>query len=165
VTFADIFCDGAPIGLFRTGTGYRDAICSIFDRFNRQWLANAGSCGAGYVPEIQWQGVEKDTEPDPAKFWVRVSNATILEDQESLRGPLTTRYQTDGIVLCQLYCPKTEAGITIGRCLARVARDIFRGLRISASIKFINPRIIELDPEDKLYRFDVVIRYEYFEIV
>jgi len=143
-------------------TTYDEAIDTIFGHFNTEWNAGSGAI-VGYIPEIQWQGVGKFSRPDPAKFWIRVSNAPILQRQTSLRG-LDTRYNTFGQFLVQLYCPKTESGITIGRTVAAFTRNIFLGQALE-TVKFVNVKLIELDPESANYRFDITARYEYSEIV
>ena len=160
MSLADLF----GISLFTTGTNYESAIDQLFGRFYQQWKANSSAI-AGYIPEIQWQGVEKDTPPDNDKFFVRVSNKTIDERPTTLRGVNGTRYETIGLIECELFCPKNKAGITVGRQLAVLARDIFKGKRLSDIVNIEKTQISEIENKDtKYYLFLTTSRYRYFEI-
>lgn len=159
----DIF-GGTEVPLFFTDTSYEDAIDEIFGRFWSKWKTQSTAI-AGYVPTVQWVGVELDEKPDVSKFSIRTSNTTVDERQTSLRGDSGTRYDTVGVLLMQLYCPKTAAGRTIGKKLATLARDIFRGKRISKTVKFEHVRIVELEPTEKHNRFNILANYNYFTVV
>ena len=160
MTLAALFCPD----LLHTGTNYESAIRTLFGRFKEQWEANSAAI-VGYVPDVQWQGVEKDTPTDNDQFFVRVSNKTIDERPTSLRGSEGTRYETIGDLNCELYCPKTEDGITKGRQLAALARDIFKGKRLSEIVSIIKTELREVDnAREKYYLFLTITRYRYYEI-
>jgi len=152
------------VSLFHSGSNYTNAINTLFSRFRSQWILQSPSI-VGYVPDIQWQGVEKDAPPPNDEFFVRVSNKTIDERPTTLRGANGTRYETVGNLTCELYCPKTENGITKGRELATLARDIFKGKRLSEVVSIIKTEVKEIDnAREKEYLFLTITRYTYFEI-
>lgn len=143
---------------------YEDAIDEMFEAFNVAWLANSAAV-ASYVPEVRWPGVEEPETPDASKFWVRVSQQTVSEEQSTLRNDESVqRYTADGLLFVQLFCPKSDAeSMAKGRKLAVIARNAFRGKTTSGKVWFRNARINEIPPEDKFYRFNVVTEYEYDE--
>lgn len=145
-------------------TNYEDAIDEMFGIFKTAWEANSAAV-ASYIPEVRWPGVEEPTTPETSKFWVRVSQQTVDEEQSSLRnGDFVQRYTADGVIFVQLFCPKSDAqSMTNGRKLAIIARNAFRGNATSGKVWFRNARINELPPEEKFYRFNVVAEYEYDE--
>lgn len=145
-------------------TNYEAAIDEMFAQFRIPWEANSAAV-AGYVPEVRWPGVEEIDPPDASKYWARVSQQTVDEQQTTLRnGEFAKRYTADGLVFVQIFCPKSDAeSMTTGRRLATIARNAFRGQSTSGNVWFRNARIKELEPEAKFYRFNVVTEYEYDE--
>jgi len=147
-------------------TTYSNAIDEINAMFWTDWNSVKTSDLAGYVPEVRWQHVEGVAPPDGSKFWARVSSQTAFEEQTALAGnDGARRYTASGIVIVQLYCPKSlsRAG-EIGRKLAEVARNSFRGKSTSSSVWFRNARINELAPEENVYRFNIVAEFNYDEM-
>ena len=101
---------------------YEDAIDEIFALFNEAWNAKATAV-AGYVPEVRWPGVEEPDKLDYAKFWARVSQQTVLDEQNTLKNE-DVCYTTDGLVFIQIFCPKSNnLSMTEGRQLATIARN------------------------------------------
>jgi len=146
-------------------TTYVEAIDQIFSLFNSAWVANSSAI-AGYVPEVRWPGVEETGTPDASKFWARVSQQTVLEEQATLSDNNgKRRYTADGLIFVQLFCPKSDVeAMDKGRKLAVIARNSFRGKTTSGKVWFRNARINELAPEESAYRFNVVAEYEYDEV-
>ena len=150
-------------------TTYSNAIDEINAVFWQDWNSAKTSSVAGYVPEIRWQYVEEPSSPDGSKFWGRVSTQTVFEEQSTLSDeaglPGQKRYTSSGMVFVQIFCPKSlaQAG-EIGRKLAEVARNSFRGKSTPGKVWFRNARINELSPEDLFYRFNVVAEFEYDEV-
>lgn len=146
-------------------TTYTEAVDQIFALFKTALNSNA-SAVVGYVPEIRWQGVEKPGTPDPSKYWCRVSQITVDEDQATLSDDNgKRRYTSYGLVFVQLFCPKSDVeAMAKGRSLAMIARNAFRGKTTSGRVWFRNARIKELDPDSDSIRFNIVSDYEYDEI-
>lgn len=144
---------------------YTQAIDEMFALFFEQWKANAPTV-IGEVPEIRWPGVDEDKLPNMSKFWARISQQTVMEEQTSIAGnDGKTRYTASGLIFVQLFCPKSDSrAMDRGRKLAIVARNAFRGKTTSGKVWFRRARIQELTPEDNAYRFNVVAEYEYDEI-
>lgn len=146
-------------------TDYVTAIDEMFSLFYEAWLAQSSDV-VGYVPEVRWPGVEEPQTPDFSKYWLRVSQQTVIEEQTALAGSDSKRrYTASGLIFVQLFCPKSEAdAMENGRKLAVVARNSFRGKTTSGKVWFRNARINELTPEESAYRFNVVAEYEYDEV-
>jgi hypothetical protein len=146
-------------------TDYVTAIDEMFSLFNEAWLAQSSDV-VGYVPEVRWPGVEEPQTPDFSKYWLRVSQQTVIEEQTALAGSDSKRrYTASGLIFVQLFCPKSEAvAMENGRKLAVIARNSFRGKTTSGKVWFRNARINELAPEESAYRFNVVAEYEYDEV-
>jgi len=123
----------------------------------------------GYVPEVQWQGVQYRTMPDGSKYWARLSKQTVIESQATLSTceglPGQRKYETSGLIFVQIFCPKSDSqAFELGQKLATVARNAFRGKVTPGKIWFRNVRINELEPEELYQRFNVVSEYEYNEL-
>lgn len=145
-------------------TTYEEAIDEIFEIFKVAWDANSAAI-VGYVPEIRWQGVEEPNSPDYSKFWCRVSQQTVIEQQSGFRNGECKPYTTEGLVFIQIFCPKSDSeSMTKGRKLAIVGRDAFRGNSTSGKVWFKNARVNELPAEIQWIRLNVVAEYEYDEI-
>jgi len=143
---------------------YEEAIDQIFGIFRAAWFTNSEAI-VGYVPELRWWGVEEPNEPNTSVFWARVSQQTVTEEQSTLQNGECIRYETEGLVFVQLFCPKSDAkSIEKGRKLAMLARDAYRGNSTDGNVWFRDARIKELDPEKDWFRFNVVAEYTYDEI-
>lgn len=145
-------------------TEYEEAIDEMFALFNIAWQAGTSSI-VSYIPEIQWPGVEPAVKQDASKYWCRVSQRTVSEEQSCLKNSEgVTTYTAEGNVFIQLFCPRSDSqSMQLGRKLAVVARNAFRGKTTSGKVWFRNCRIKELDPEEKYNRFNVVCDYQYDE--
>lgn len=148
-------------------TTYPNAIDEMFAAFRTVW--NAGSAAiAGYVPEVRWPGVEKDDKPPTEKYWVRVSQQTVAENQATVNADTVNgkrRFTGLGLIFIQIFAPMSKSdGYDKGRQLSVLAKSAFRGQDTPGGVIFRNARINELAPDGKAYRFNVVSEYEYDEI-
>lgn len=145
-------------------TTYENAVSEMFERFYSVWQAGTTAI-VGYVPEVRWQGVENGQAPGYDKFWVRVSQQTVLEQQSTLRNPTCgQRFRTDGLLFIQLFCPKSDpSAMEFGRKLATLARNAFRGYTTASGVWFRNPRVSELESEERWVRLNVTVNYQYDE--
>lgn len=146
---------------------YDAAIDEMYALFNLAWLANSAAI-AGYVPEVRWPNIEEPSKPDGSKFWARVSSQTVGEPQGGMGAcetPYEKRYEAYGLLFVQIFCPKENArSMELGRLLAKLARNAYRGKSTPGGVWFRNVRIQELADEAMFHRFNVVAEYEYDEV-
>jgi hypothetical protein len=141
-------------------TNYIDAIDEMFSLFLAAWNAGSGAI-VGYIPVIVWP--DSKTEPEIKKFYCKVSQQTVNEDQSALKCQ-NKRYENNGLIFVQIFCPSSDvAAKEKGRLLAVVARDAFRGNKTSGGVVFHKTRIQELLPQNGAERFNVVSEYQYDE--
>jgi len=147
---------------------YDAAISEMAKLFKAAWLVNSGAV-FGYVPAVEWYGIEDKEKIDRSKVWVAFTTQSVIEEQGSLSTCVdqadTRMYDAAGLVIIQLFLPKSvDNAVFLGRQLAKVARNAFRGKKTDGGIVFYNVRINNVDPEDQFYRFNVVAEYEYSEL-
>jgi hypothetical protein len=146
---------------------YDQYIDAIFAQFLERWTDGEVDALLGYDTDVAWQGLHA-SKPDNSKFWVRVSQQTVLERQMTLSdcvgAPGKKRYGTTGLLFVQIFCPIADPrSMELGRKLAIIARSAFRGQSVS-NVTFRHARIQEVAPEQELNRFNVVTEYEYSEL-
>lgn len=142
-------------------TNYVEAIDEIFGTFNAAWQAGAAGI-VGYVPEVRYVGVELPTSPASGKFWARLSSQGVKEPQATFNGVAVQRYTAYGLIFVQLFCPKSVSNsMQLGRKLAELTKNCYKGVSTQNCVWFRNGRIQELEPEDLFYRFNIVTEYEY----
>lgn len=146
-------------------TDYVAAVDEMFALFDAAFTANAPAV-VGYMPDIRWQGINEGTTPDASKYWCRVSQQTVEEEQSTLADKDgKKRYTATGLIFVQLFGPIADVeAFEKGRLLAVIARNVFRGKSTSGKVWFRNARIRELPNEESAVRFNVVAEYEYDEI-
>ena len=148
---------------------YDEGLDEIFALFSAAWLANTPAI-VGYMPDVRWPNIEEPAKPPSDKFWARVSNKTVLEEQCSMSAcveqPGLRRYEISGLVFVQIFCPKQLATASeLGKKLAIIARNAFRGKQTEPGrVWFRNTTINELPPEALFYRYNVVSEYEFDDI-
>jgi hypothetical protein len=147
---------------------YPSAIDQINEQFMTAWQAGAIDI-VGYVPEIRWDGNEKATPPDGQKFWVLHSVQNVKEMQASLSDntglPGQKRYTSLGLVIIQFFMPKNVANAkSLGRTLAMIAKNAYRGKNTANGIWFKNVRINDLPTFEDWYRLNVIAEYSYDEL-
>lgn len=123
----------------------------------------------GYIPQVLWQGSLQTSIPDGSKFWARVSQQTVTDEQATLSTcegkPGQKKYTVRGLVFVQIFCPRSSGqAFQVGQKLAMVARKSFRGQSTAGKVWFRNARIQELPPEELFERFNVVAEFEYDEL-
>lgn len=143
---------------------YAEAVDEMF-ALVQTTVVNDTSAIIGYELQVEWVGVENETPLDLTKYWIRVSENTVTEEQATLRnGSFKTRYETDGLIIVQLFCPKSDAqAMEKGRSLAMLLRNTFRG-KSTDCVWFRNSRINNLPAEDNWLRFNIISEYEYDEL-
>lgn len=147
---------------------YDQYIDAMFAHFLERWTDGEVNTLLGYDTEIRWVGVSAP-KPDNTKYWIRVSQQTVLERQKTLSdcagAPGKKRYKTEGLLYVQLFCPiANPQSMELGRKLAIIVRSAFRNQGV-AGVTFRHARIQDgLAPEQELNRFNIVTEYEYDEL-
>lgn len=147
-------------------TTYSAAVDSMFGLINTAWIdKSADIVGYGSVPNLYWQGNEPAEKPAKDKFWGRVSAQNVGERQTTLKTGIASnenrRYTSTGLLFIQIFCPMSDVqAMEKGRLLSEMVRNCFRG-KEAGSVWFRNSRINELPPADDMYRFNIVVDYEY----
>ncbi len=146
-------------------TTYYNAVIEMFSLFNQTWNAMSSPI-AGYVPKIYWQGVEDSEKPDRSKYFCRVSQRTVSEEQATIgEEQKRRRYRNIGFVQIDIFCPRSEVmAFDIGRRLSILARNTYRGKETASNIWFRNCRIAEPSIEPDSYRFVVFAEYEFDDV-
>ena len=145
---------------------YEEAIDEIFSVFRQMWKdpVNGPEAIVGYQPKVLWPGIQEPDKPEKDKFWARISQVTISDDQTAFCGDMDALFTNDGILIVNLFCPMSNNdGFTNGRKISTLIRDAYRSVKTPGGAWFRNPRIQELDPEAHFYRFNVIVEYEYDE--
>jgi len=148
-------------------TTYRQAVDDIFTLFAAKWNAETTAI-VGYIPVVQYQNIEAPGKIPTDKYWCRVSQKGIDEQQSSLSNsviaPGNRNYSPIGLVFVQLFAPRSahNAMLTL-RALAEVARSAYRGKRSPNDVVFNRTRIVELDPDETFFSINVISEYEYDE--
>lgn len=151
-------------------TTYSEAIDAMFALFNDAWVDGAGALAeTTLVPDIRWPGVEEPEIPPVDSFWCRVSTQQVSEPLTSFKSGVAPtenkRYSAVGLLFVQIFCPMSDSrAMEKGRLLAELARDAFRGKQTANDVWFRNARIQNLPPEDRFYRFNIVVEYTYDDI-
>ena len=147
---------------------YQQARDAMFTLFYLAWTSNAPAI-VGSVPEIRWQGKEVAAKPPVDNYWCRVSASNVGEPQGSLQSsvasPGNRRYNAQGILVIELFCPMSVSDSHVkGEDLAVVARDAFKGKETSNGVWFRNATIKARPASEDAYRFNIVVEYEYDDI-
>jgi len=146
----------------------QDATNEMFGRYATA-IATVNPSIINYVPITYYQGKKVDEKPDTSKYFCRVSQATVMEEQRTLTtdcfAPGFKRFGVDGILCVQIFCPKSDARAwERGRAMAKIVRDAYRRNVAGDSIVYRRSRIVELSPELECLRLNVIAEYEYDEI-
>ncbi len=146
---------------------YLTALDDIFSQVDQTWNAISLSM-LGYAGEIRWFGKEPKVLPDKSKYWLRVTQHTVLEKQSALGNVQEGNkrlYFSEGLLYLQLFCPiQDKSSVTKGRQLAEVLKNHFRNLMTTNGVLFHAARIDELPTDLEWYRFNIIADYNYEEI-
>lgn len=151
----------------------QDATNLMFGRYATAIATVLSGGTLAYVPATYYQGSKPTAatpdKPDYSKFFCRISQQTVMEEQRTLSTDCFTpgfkRFGVDGILCVQIFCPKSEARAwELGRAVARIVRDAYRRNVAGDSIVYRRQRILELEPEIECLRLNVIAEYEYDEI-
>lgn len=119
----------------------------------------------GYVPNVEWQGLYPISKPENDKFWCRVSIQTIDESQTTLQNNCR-RYTALGLFFVQIFGPVCKPdSFKKTAMLAKLAKNAFQGKTTSGGLWFRNARINELEPEEVWQRINVIVGFQYDEVL
>jgi hypothetical protein len=139
---------------------YSDAIDNMFGMVQAIW--NQAASIVGYTPILRWPGEEIAAKPPVDQIWSRVSTQIVTDEQTAFANNNGVRlYHAKGLLFIQLFCPRTNADLNIGRQFAQFIREGFRKESPDGNIWFTNQRILELPPTDTNYPINVVVTFEY----
>lgn len=149
-------------------TTYPVAVNDMFSLINSAWKTGSAAI-AGYVPELRFQGIELQGAIPTDKYWARVSQQGVSEEQSSICNDVTApgnrRYTADGLLYVQLFGPQSVVNsMEKLRLLAKLARNAYRGKVSQNDVSFYNVRIVELESEGLFFRINVIAEYQYDEI-
>ena len=147
---------------------YLEATDQIFSIIKNVWSSGTAAL-AGYTPPLYYPGDEPADTEDGSKFYARISIQTVMDGQITLSNAVGAighrRFESVGIIVFQLYCPQIVTNsYHIGRQLAMLVRDAYRGATTQDGVWFMNARIRELPPEDVLHRFNVLVNFRYDDV-
>lgn len=135
-----------------------------------RWLDQTQAV-VGYIPEMRFQGVEKQDTPDKTKYWARLTVASLADRQATLStqavASYTRRYRDNGRVVLQLFGPRfgNNANENLLK-LAQIVQNRLRGSKTDHGIWFRNAQIdASLSPEENFQRVNVICDYERDEII
>lgn len=141
---------------------------NFVDELNAFFLAGWKECESvlGYVPEVRWQNLPYSKEPDSSKTWVRFVVLTANESQSSFCSCVgdegKRRYTAEGMVFVHIFCPVQDPrSAQLGRKLATIAKNIFRGKSTENRVWFRESRINEMPPENGFVRYSVIANFQY----
>ena len=118
----------------------------------------------GYVPQMVWPDNPPKDQPDARKTWLRTSRQIVNQRLAAFRDTAKV-YETDGILFVQLFFPRAVQGsVEAGEMFADYVRDAFRGAPAESEIVFRNARVLKLGNEEKWFRSNVVVEFEFDEI-
>lgn len=146
--------------------GATDAMkSSVLVAWNAATLATVGS-----VQKIFFQGVVKDGVLEvgtPDDYWARVSTQSVTQGQATLgENGVKRRHTAYGVLFVQMFFPlvKNDAWRN-GTLIAKAVKNALAGRTASGTVWFRNPRINELTIDSTHHRLNVVVDFEYDEIV
>jgi hypothetical protein len=139
---------------------YTDAIDTLFGMVQATW--QQVNSIVGYAPVIRYAGNEVAAKPPVDQIWARASVQIVDDKQSSLANNNGSRlYHAKGLIYIQIFCPRTDADLTVGRMLAQFVRETFRTESPDGNVWFTNQRILELAPTDENYPITVAANFEY----
>jgi len=146
-------------------TNLSGAIDEIATLFNSNVLSNSTAI-IGYVPEIEWPGIDTGVCKDGSKFWLKFSTNNVFTEQETLCENIvingSRRYNSQGFVSFQIFAPKRKDSYQKALSFSQMLQIVFR--KSLPNVILRNSRIVELPPENGIVRFNVFADYEFDEI-
>ena len=119
----------------------------------------------GYIPRIEWEGLEYDDRDYSNRTWLSVNTETLKDSQNKYSGELTRVYEVLNLVRVILFCPKHESGsYRKGQMLALICRDAFRS-KSKDCVWFRDTTFRHMPVEDKYFKFAINSYYTYDERV
>lgn len=139
----------------------------ILLKLKTAWDADAGTAVGGSTPALVYEATEKDMKPHPSTLdapWGRVVIRHGGGRQLTMGGIGRRRFMRNGTIWVQCFYPwKEGADLTPAEALAVVARNAYEGER-SRNLTFKGVAAQERGRDGLFYRWDVLVKFEWYEI-
>ena len=149
-------------------TGPDQAWDEILATFKAAWDAGADTTGIPVVYQNDGQQPPDALEAGQAGSaapWARASLFHATGGTSSLTGGLGTHQETtEGFLQCEIYVPLAE-GLRQALKIAKIVKNAFRGQSTAGGATFRNVRHQEVGRDGAWFRVDVLVDFEYDEIV
>lgn len=144
----------------------RDEILALF---KTAWDAGVDSAGVDVFYQSDGRQPPDAQEAGQAgtpTSWARVSLFHVDGATSSLTGGLggTQQETSEGFLQCEIYVPPAQ-GLRLADRLAKIVKNTFRGQRTAGGATFRNVRHREIGRDGAWFRMDVLVEFEYDEIV
>lgn len=115
---------------------------------------------------MRYQGVA-DAEPGQGSYWGRLTLQTVDEPQETLRNGETRRFATFGIVMFQLFVPRTSPkALTELDAIAEHVRNGYRDRQVDDNLEFTGAKIDDnVRVEQSWLNVLITARFEYRQFI
>ena len=117
-----------------------------------------------YVPTVYWPNVERRERLSHEQHFARFVFENLKTSQTSLPGGRVNgggvKYTTPGIAVVELFFSKSNYTTVEEDFLTAIAQEMFLGKR-TTNIWFRTATVKQVPEEEKYYRTNVVVEYEY----
>lgn len=143
---------------------YDEAYTIITDHFGTEWAAGSNDI-VGTPLELRFAGIEENAVPvaSIARF--------VMEPVSSPRNAYRNaeygqRFENNGIIIVQLLVARSSAKAAEHvRLLSSMVMNIFRDPSFPGCFIFRNIRVNNLAPEETFLRANVIIEYQFDELI
>lgn len=145
-------------------TTYNEAYVQITDHFAEKWEEQTQVI-LGFIPEVRYDRVEKGAIPTTT--FARFVMEPVSNPRNALRNAEHgQRFENNGIIIVQLLVTRDDEQAALhSRLLGAMVQNIFRDPAFPGCYIFRNIRINNLEPEDRYLRTNVVLEYQFDEII
>lgn len=148
-------------------TTHSEALTQVYGKVKAAVEAQAAAA-IGYVPTIEYEGVEADKHAKKTDVWLRCSTRGVVGRQMTLGTPEPGKheYESVNMLFVQVFGPKKDgAAITKIRKIAQIAQNAYRSVAAGGEVWFRDATIREQPPEADWYQINVTVEYNYVETV
>jgi hypothetical protein len=135
------------------------AVDAVFGRFKAAWDTTGHPAVYEDVPPDAAMQAAINTGSVP---WARVSLRENLRSQQSLGGTGNRIFSTQGIFICEIYCP-SASGVFTCRTLGTLVLEAFEGVSELNGVWYRNVRFSPVGPDGHWYHSNVYAEISYDE--
>ncbi len=146
-------------------TTHSEALTLVYGRVKSAIEAQAAAA-IGYVPTIEYEGVEPNKHAKKTDVWLRCSTRGIVGRQMTLGTPAPGKhdYESVNMLFVQVFAPKKDgAAIVKLRKIAQIVQSAYRSIAAGDEVWFRDATIREQPPEPDWYQANVTVEYNYVE--